>query len=113
MIFIVVKFPVRPELSEQWLSLVAEFTDATRAEPGNIFFEWSRSVDDPTQFVLVEGFRDSAAGSAHVTSDHFKTAMASLGDAISGTPEIISVEAPGDGWNAMAELQPRDGGVNA
>jgi quinol monooxygenase YgiN len=107
MIFIVVKFPVRPDRSEQWLSMVADFTTATRAEPGNIFFEWSRSVDDPNQFVLVEAFADADAGSAHVNSDHFKTAMATLGDGISRTPEIISVEAPGDGWGPMAELQPR------
>jgi quinol monooxygenase YgiN len=109
MIFIVVKFPVRPERSDEWLSLVADFTAATRAEAGNIFFEWSRSVDDPTQFVLVEAFADADAGSAHVNSEHFKHAMATLGEAISRTPEIVSVEAPGTGWNEMAELRPSRG----
>lgn len=107
MIFIVVKFPVRPDRSEEWLSLVAEFTTATRAEAGNIFFEWSKGVDNPNQFVLVEAFRDHEAGQAHVNSDHFKAAMASMPDAISDTPEIVNVEAPGDGWTRMAELQPR------
>ena len=48
-----------------------DFTQATRAEPGNIFFEWSRSVDNPDQFVLVEAFQDDAAA-AHVNSGHFK-----------------------------------------
>ena len=47
MIFIVVKFTVRPDVADQWLTRVAPFTDATRAEPGNVFFEWSRSVDRP------------------------------------------------------------------
>ncbi|MBC7560989.1 MAG: antibiotic biosynthesis monooxygenase [Dermatophilaceae bacterium] len=107
MIFIVVKFPVRPDRGQEWLSLVAEFSEATRAEPGNIFFEWSRSVDNPHQFVLAEAFTDSEAGEAHVRSDHFKTAMASMPDALSDTPEIINVEAPGEGWTPMAELQPR------
>lgn len=107
MIFIVVKFPVRPERSEDWLALTADFTAATRAEPGNIFFDWSRSVDDPNEFVLVEAFRDSEAGGAHVGSAHFKEAMAVLPDAIAATPKIVNVEAPGDGWSAMAELQPR------
>jgi len=106
-IFIVVRFPVLPDRSEEWLSLVADFTTATRAEPGNICFDWSRSVDNPNQFVLVEAFTDREAGAAHVKSDHFKTAMASLADAISDTPEIVSVEAPGDGWARMAELQTR------
>jgi quinol monooxygenase YgiN len=107
MIFIVVKFPVRADRSDEWLSLVEDFTAATRAEPGNIFFEWSRSVDNPDQFILVEAFRDQEAGGAHVNSDHFKTAMAWMPDAVAETPEIINVEAPGTGWGQMAEIQPR------
>jgi quinol monooxygenase YgiN len=106
-IFIVVKFPIHPDRSEEWLSLVADYTAATRAEPGNLFFEWSRSVDDPTQFVLVEGFADRDAGEAHVNSEHFKTAIAWMPDVISDTPEIVNVEVPGSGWARMAELQPR------
>jgi len=77
-IFIVVKFPVRPERVDGWLALVNDFTEATRAEPGNLFFDWSRSVDDPNEFVLLEAFRDGDAGAAHVQSDHFKAAMAEL-----------------------------------
>jgi len=107
MIFIVVKFPVRPERTEDWMSLVADFTAATRAEPGNLFFEWSRSIEDPHTFVLVEAFRDGAAGAAHVGSDHFKAAMESLPDAISATPDIINGELPNEGWGPMGELQPR------
>ncbi|MGI9000255.1 MAG: putative quinol monooxygenase [Pseudonocardia sp.] len=106
MIFIVVKFTIRPERSDEWLSLVDDFTVATRQEPGNIFFEWSRSVDNPHQFVLVEGF-DSGAGAAHVNSDHFKAAMAWIPDVIAETPDIINVEAPGDGWSKMVEATPR------
>ena len=107
MIFIAVKFSIRPAVAEQWLSQVAPFTAATRAEPGNVFFEWSRSVERPNQFVLLEAFIDRAAGAAHVNSDHFKAAMAWMPDVISETPEIIHVETPGEGWSPMAELQPR------
>ncbi|MGK5637162.1 putative quinol monooxygenase [Streptomyces sp. URMC 126] len=107
MIFIVVKFTVRPERSEDWLGLVEDFTRGTREEPGNLFFEWSRSVEDPHQFVLVEAFEDAAAGEAHVNSEHFKTAMAWMPDLIAKTPEIVNVEVPSEGWSAMAELSPR------
>ncbi|MEV0423639.1 putative quinol monooxygenase [Streptosporangium canum] len=106
MIFIAVKFTVRPERSEEWLSLVDDFTQATRQEPGNVFFEWSRSVETPHQFVLLEAFASSAAGEAHVSSEHFKTAMAWMPEVIAKTPEIINVEVPGDGWSQMAELTP-------
>jgi len=106
-IFIVVKWPVRPEHANDWLSVVDEFTQATRSEPGNLFFDWSRSSEDPNEWVLVEGFRDAAAGSAHVGSDHFKAAIAKLPDYVSATPAIISKEIDVDGWGDMAEVQPR------
>jgi quinol monooxygenase YgiN len=106
-IFIVVKFSVRPERSDEWLSLVADFTAATRAEPGNVFFEWSRSADDPNEFVVVEAFRDDAAAVAHVTSEHFATAMAWMPDVISATPKIVNVQLAQDDWSQMAELSPR------
>ena len=49
MIFICVKFPVKPEHSDAWPEITRAFTEATRAEPGNLFFEWSRSIEDPHQ----------------------------------------------------------------
>ena len=54
MIFIVVKFKVKPEWADRWVEFSKEFTEATRAEPGNLWFDWSRSVDDPNEFVLLQ-----------------------------------------------------------
>lgn len=104
MIFIVVKFRTKPEWSEKWLDLVHDFTEATRAEPGNLWYEWSRSVDDPSEFVLVEAFTDDGAG-PHVNSDHFKKAMVDLRPALAATPKIISRTIDGDGWDDMGELK--------
>lgn len=107
MIFIVVKWPVRPERSEEWPSLVADFTQGTRSEPGNVFFEWSRSVEDPNEYVLVEAFQDDAA-EAHVSSAHFKAFVDAAPDWVTDTPQIINVQGvPGEGWSTMAEVQPR------
>jgi quinol monooxygenase YgiN len=105
MIFIVVKWTIRPERSDEWLALVDDFTQATRGEPGNIFFEWSRSVGHPHQFILVEAFQDDAAA-AHVNSGHFKAAMAWMPGVVAETPEIINVQVPGDNWSRMAEVTP-------
>ena len=106
MIFIVVKFTIHPDKADEWPSLTEEFTQATRAEEGNLFFEWSRSVQTPNQFVVVEAFTDSAAGGVHVNSDHFKKFIAWVPEVIVMKPEIINVEVPGDGWGQMAELTP-------
>ena len=56
-------------------------------------------------YLLVEMFRDRAAGDAHVNSDHFKAAMGQMGHAYAGMPEVVNVEVPGEGWSAMAEVQ--------
>jgi quinol monooxygenase YgiN len=102
-IFIVVKFNVKPDRSERWLDLVADFTKATREESGNLWFDWSRSVEDPNEFVLVEAFNDDGAGD-HVNSTHFKQAMADMPQALAETPRIISRQLDGDGWDRMGEL---------
>ena len=108
MILIVVKFTIRPDKAEDWLGLVDEFTQATRNEEGNLFFEWSRSADNPNQFVLVEAFASPEAGGVHVNTDHFKKAMGWMPDVVAENPQIIHVEIPGaDGWSKMAEIQPR------
>lgn len=105
MIAIVVKWPIKAEYAEQWPEISREFTDATRAEEGCLWFEWSRSLDDPNTYVLVEAFRDGDAGGAHVNSEHFKKAMGSLGEYVSKRPSVVSVEAPGNDWSELGELE--------
>lgn len=78
---------------------------ATRAEPGNISFDWYRSADDPNLWLLVEAFRDPDAGRAHVESAHFHAAMARMPPWLTAVPEIVHVEVPGDGWAPMSEMQ--------
>lgn len=104
MIFIVVKFPVKPEYADEWMTHVADFTAATRAEAGNKWFDWSRSVEDPNEYVLVEAFEDDAA-EAHVNSDHFAEGLESMRPLLRETPYIVSQSLEGkDGWDRMGEL---------
>lgn len=103
MIFIVVKFNVKSDWSDRWLDMTREYTEATRSEPGNLWFDWSRSVDNPNEFVLVEAFQDDAA-SDHVNSEHFKQAMKEMPEALVETPKIISRQIEGSDWDRMGEL---------
>ena len=104
MILIVVKWPIKPEYADQWPELSAEFTEATRAEPGCKWFDWSRSLDDPNPYVLVEAFEDDAA-EAHVTSNHFKQAQAELPKYLAATPDIINTTIADDDWSKLGEMQ--------
>ena len=108
MIFIAAKFRVLPEHADRWLDIVGEFTRATRAEPGCLWFDWSRSVDDPTEYVLVEAFRDGDAGAAHVQSDHFRAAQATLPAHLAATPRIVNFDIPQDDWSELGEMAVRD-----
>lgn len=104
MIFITAKFEIRPESVEDWPAISGPFTEATRAEPGCLWFEWSRSLDSPHEFVLVEAFADDAAGAHHVGSDHFRAAQRDLPPHLASTPKIVSTTVPGTGWSELGEM---------
>ncbi|MFY1690521.1 putative quinol monooxygenase [Plantactinospora sp. WMMB782] len=104
MIFIAAKFRVLPEYAERWPEIAADFTRATRAEPGCLWFEWARSVEEPTEYVLVEAFRDGDAGAAHVGSEHFRQAQRSLPEYLAETPRIVNTTVPQDDWSILGEM---------
>ena len=107
MIFITAKFPIKPEHAHDWPRIAGPFTEATRAEPGCMWFDWYRSLEDPTEYVLVEAFRDGDAGAAHVGSAHFKQAQQDLPQYLSATPKIVSQMIDQDDWSELGELAVR------
>ena len=104
MIFITAKFAVKPEHADDWPEIARAFTEATRAEEGCLWFDWSRSLDDPAEYVLVEAFRDDAAGGAHVQSDHFTEATSSLPAYLTATPKIVNATVEGTQWSELGEM---------
>lgn len=109
MIFITAKFRVKPEHAQQWPEISAAFTQATRGEAGCLWFDWSRSLDDANEYVLVEAFRDADAGGAHVQSEHFKEAQRTLPQYLAETPRIVSTSVDQDGWSELGELAVQEG----
>ena len=108
MILIVIKMPVRPDRIDEFRTHADEYARAVNAEEGSLFFEWSRSLEDPETFVCVEGFRDADAGAAHVGTDAFKRFVEQAPDLVAAQPQIIYVDAPDvPGWGPMGEIQPR------
>lgn len=103
MIFIAAKFKVKPEHADQWPEHAQEFTEASRSEPGCLWFEWSRSLDDPNEYVLLEAFKDDAA-EAHVTSAHFKKAQQDLPPLLQETPKVRNMQIEDDHWHELGEM---------
>lgn len=90
------------------MDAAADYTAATRAEEGCIFFEWSRSLDEPNTFVLLEAFRDAEAGAAHVAGQHVKDFFTWAPDWVTAKPQIIYIDKPDlTGWGPMGEIEPR------
>jgi quinol monooxygenase YgiN len=104
MIFITARFRVLAAHADDWPDIAGPFTRATRGEPGCLWFDWSRSLDDPTEYVLVEAFRDDAAGAAHVQSAHFKQMQQTLPPHLAETPRIVNFTIPQDDWSELGEM---------
>lgn len=107
MIFITAKFRVLPEHADNWQEISRSFTEATRAEPGCLWFDWSRSLDDPNEYVLVEAFADDDAGAAHVGTEHFRAAQQQLPPHLAETPRIVNFKVDGTDWSELGELAVR------
>ena len=107
MIFVTAKFRILPEYADRWPEIAGPFTQATRGEAGCLWFDWSRSIDDPNEYVLVEAFRDGAAGAAHVQSAHFKQAQQTLPPHLAQTPRIVNMTIPQDDWSELGEMAVR------
>ena len=105
MIFITAKFQVRPEDADRWPEIVDGFTRATRSEPGCLWFGWARSIEDSTEYVLVEAFRDDEAGADHVQSAHFTAARRDLPPHLVATPRIVSITVPQGDWSLLGEME--------
>ena len=103
-IFIVLKAEIRPEKRDDWLAGIGQYTADVRAEPGNLSFDCYENLDTPNQFVIVEGFKDSDAGGAHVATDHAKKFFEFFPTVITEVPKIAYQEI--DGWSDMAEVKP-------
>jgi quinol monooxygenase YgiN len=107
MIFIVVKFPIRPDKLDEWESVREAHTRGARSEEGCLFFDYSRSVDDPNEYVCVEAFRDEDAAVHHVNTQALKDFFERMPDIVSAQPTIINMAIDQDDWGPMGEIVPR------
>ncbi|MDR0394871.1 MAG: antibiotic biosynthesis monooxygenase [Tannerella sp.] len=54
--------------------------EATRREPGCLFYSFYQSPLDPGSFIFYEEYKDEAALNAHASSDHFKVFAGAISD---------------------------------
>jgi quinol monooxygenase YgiN len=104
LIFITARFRIKPEHADAWPEISREFTEACRAEPGCLWFDWARALDDSNEYFLTEAFADDDAAATHVQSDHFKKATSELPAYLAETPRIVNATVPGTDWSELGEM---------
>jgi len=57
--------------ADRLLEVIREMTPPSRAEPGNLFYQAQRSLEDPNLFFLYEQYVDEAAYHTHMDTEHF------------------------------------------
>jgi quinol monooxygenase YgiN len=71
MLIVHVQVHVKPECVEAFQAASLENARQSRQEPGVALFEVLQQQDDPTRFVLVEGYRSAEATVAHKATAHY------------------------------------------
>jgi quinol monooxygenase YgiN len=72
MICLAVRLLVKPGHEQQVADFFVPLTEASRKEPGCLFYVAHQHRDDPRKFLVYEQYKDDAALDAHRNSDHFK-----------------------------------------
>lgn len=92
----VTRFKVKAGKAEEFEAFYADLTAKVKAnEPGNLFYELTRSRSDTAEYFALEFYRDQAAFDAHATSPHFQAAFPKLMEMWDGMPETTFVDQVG------------------
>jgi (4S)-4-hydroxy-5-phosphonooxypentane-2,3-dione isomerase len=71
MFIVHVHVQVKPEFVETFKTATRANAGQSVLEPGCLRFDVVQQVDDATQFVLIEHYRDVAANAAHKETPHY------------------------------------------
>jgi quinol monooxygenase YgiN len=70
MITFIAHLKVKPENGPAFEALLRHVRDSTRQhEPGVVYYDFGKSVDEPDTYVVIEIYRDAAAHAAHMQTD--------------------------------------------
>ena len=72
MIIIHANLQVKKEQEQAFLEEVKSLLSATRAEKGNISYDFLKSTEQECNYTMVELWEDMEATAAHNTSEHFQ-----------------------------------------
>jgi len=97
MITFVAHLKVRPENAPAFEALMTRVAAMTHQhEPGVAYYEFSKSVDEPDTYMVIEVYRTIEAHAAHMASDWVRASLPASARLIEGKPRIRQYVSPGD-----------------
>jgi len=94
MIGVVATLKVQDGKQGEFEAIFTDLAAKVRAnEPGNVFYQLTKSRADATVYKVLELYKDQEALSAHGQTDYFKAAGAKMGPCMGGRPEIEYLDA--------------------
>ena len=85
---IVARLKVKEGQEAAFISVASVLVEATRKEPGCLFYTLYQSPMDTKSFIFYEEYEDQAAFDYHSNSDHFKTFAGAIGDMLDGGLDV-------------------------
>jgi quinol monooxygenase YgiN len=96
MIGIVATLKVQEGKGPDFEAVFVELAGKVRAnEPGNIFYQLTKSRTEPGTYKVLELYKDQAALDAHGQTEYFRAAGGKMGAFMAGRPEIEYLDAVG------------------
>jgi quinol monooxygenase YgiN len=94
MIGIVATLKVQEGKAPDFEAVFLELAGKVRAgEPGNIFYQLTRSRTEAGTYKVLELYKDQEALTAHGQTDHFKDLGRKMGAFLAGRPEVEYLDA--------------------
>ena len=81
---IVARVLVKEGQEAAFINVASVLVEATRKEPGCLFYTLYQSPLDTKSFIFYEEYKDQAAFDSHANSDHFKAFAGAIGDIVDG-----------------------------
>ena len=96
MITFIARMRVKPENAAAYEALITHVAEMTHAhEPGVIYYEFAKSVDEADTYVVIEVYRDVDAHAAHMASEWVTQSLPRSLHLIEGQPAIEQYVTPG------------------
>ena len=96
MITYIAQLPIKPEHQADFEAMMDDICATIKAnEPGVPYYAWSKSLEDPNLYLVVEVYKDVESHTAHMETPWVKESLPKSGAMLGGKPDIKQYVTPG------------------